>query len=209
MSLNRFFSQKNSFRKAAALFGIAGVMALTACAGSGPDEESTVSVTKEGKISSHIVESFDKTYYDKDELQQRILQEAASYNRAVGEGAVSVEKVTVEDGFANVEMTYEKASDYADFNNRVFFIGTPEEAREAGYDLNTVLSSVKDEYETVGMSDILAMEDVKILITDIKEPVTLNGKAAYISGNAAADKKLKTVYFDEESEELAYILYTD
>lgn len=209
MSISRFFPQKNSLCKAAAMFCVAAAMALTACAGGGDEEESTVSITREGKINSHIVESFDKNYYDKDELQQRILQEAASYNRAAGEGAVSVEKVIVENGFANVEMTYGKASDYADFNNRVFFIGTAKEAQEAGYDLNTVLSSVKDEYETVGKSDILAMEDVLILITDVKEPVTLNGKAVYISGNVVADKKLKTVYFDEESEELAYILYTD
>lgn len=206
MILSRFFPQKNSLYKVTVIMFAAGLTALTAC--SSAEEGSMVSITKEGKIDSCIVESFDKSYYDKDELQQRILQEAASYNRAVGEGAVSVEKVSVENGFACVEMTYGKASDYAAFNNKVFFIGSAQEAKEEGYNLNIVLSSAKDEYETVGMSDILAMDGVRILITDVKEPVALNGRAAYISGNVAADKRLKTVYFDEESEELAYILYT-
>ena len=57
------------------------------------------------------------------------------------------------------------------------------------------------------MSDILAMTEMRLLITDRKEPVTLSGKAAYISDNVTMDKKLKTAFFEEESGELAYILF--
>ena len=60
---------------------------------------------------------------------------------------------------------------------------------------------------TAGRSDILEMSDAKILITDMKEPVVLDGKAVYVSSNVETDKKCKTVSFDETSDEMAYIIY--
>lgn len=207
MILSKKNSHKFNFSGTAVLLLAISTMTITAC--SMKNEESAVSILKDGRIDSQIIENFEKPYYDQDELQQRILQEAASYNRMAGEGAISVEKVDADNGIIRVKMTYAKASDYAAFNNGVFFVGSIEEAREAGYDLNKVLSSTKDSLVTVGMSDILAMTDVQILITDMKEPVTLNGKAAYISNNVTVNEKLKTVIFDQESKELSYIIYTD
>lgn len=205
MILSRIFLQKHKIAKMAAFILTAGALTLTAC--SMGEEESQVSVLKDGTVDSVIVEGFDKSYYDKDELQQMILEEVSTYNRNAGSGVISVEKVSVEDGEAKVRMTYACADDYAAFNDGIFFIGSVQEAQEAGYDLNKVLSSTTDNLATVGMSDMLAMKDVNILITDMKTQVVLNGKAAYISGNVTVDKKLKTVFFDETSEGLAYILY--
>lgn len=205
MILSRNFPHKLWLMKAAALFMAAGVLSLTAC--STKEEESAVSILKDGTIDSRIVDSFEKSYYDQEELQLKILKEAAYYNREVDKDAVSVEKVAVEDGMVKVKMTYASASDYAAFNDGIFFAGSVGEAQEAGYDLNKVLLSVNDSLVTAGMSDILAMTDVRILITDTKDPVHLSGKAIYISGNVSVDEKLKTVTFDEESEELSYIIY--
>lgn len=207
MVLNRYFSYKLWFTKAVALLMAAGILLLTSC--NMNEEESAVSILKDGTIDARIVDSFEKSYYNQEELQQKILTEAAGYNRRVGEDAISVEKVAVEDGMVKVKMTYARASDYADFNNGVFFVGSIEEAREAGYDLNKVLVSVKDSLVAVGMSDILAMTDVQILITDMKEPVHLNGKAAYISSNVSVDEKLKSVTFNEESEEMSYVIFAN
>lgn len=205
MILSRIFSQKSKAAKLTFFLLTAGALSLSAC--SIGEEESQVSLLKDGTVSTTIAEEFDKSYYDKDELQQMILEEAASYNRSTGTGAISVDKVSVEDGVAKVKITYAGSEDYAAFNDGVFFTGSVQEAQAAGYDLNKVLSSTTDRLATVGMSDMLAMTDVKILITDMKEPVVLNGKAAYISSNVTVDKKLKTVSFDEASEGLAYILY--
>lgn len=205
MILNRYFPYRLWFTKAAALLMAAGILLLTSCGME--EEESAVIILKDGTIDSRIVESFDKSYYSQEELQQKILMNASAYNRMVGEGAVSVEKVAVEDGVVKVKMTYAGASDYADFNGGVFFVGSVTEAQDAGYDLNKVLVSVEDGLVTVGMSDILAMTDMQILITDMKDPVKLGGKAAYISGNVSVDGKLKTVTFNEESEEMSYVIF--
>lgn len=205
MILSRLFLQKQRITKATAFFLMTGILLLAGC--SMEEEQSQVSLLKDGTVEATIIETFDKSYYDKDELQQMILEEAASYNRSVAQGAVSVDKVSVENGIAKVKMTYASAEDYGAFNDGIFFTGSVSQAREAGYDLNKVLSSTTDALATVGMSDILAMTDVSILITDMKDPVVLNGKATYISGNVTVDRKLKTVSFDESSEGLAYILY--
>ena len=102
---------------------IAGTLMLAACTGKEAEEGTSVTVNKDGAVSSHIVSSFDKSYYDKDELQQRILQEVLSYNQTNGTEHVSVEKIEVKDNIAIVEMTYTEAADYAAFNGSVFFLG--------------------------------------------------------------------------------------
>lgn len=205
MILSSFFSQKNKLARAAVLSLFLGALSLAAC--DMGEEESSVSLSQDGAVRSTIVENFDKSYYDKDELQQMILEEAVSYNRELGKDAVSVDKVSVENGVARVEMTYADWEAYAAFNDGVFFLGSVLEAQEAGYDLNRVFLSTKDQLVTAGMSDILAMSDVKMLITDMKESVILDGKALYVSSNVKTDRKCKTVSFDEASDNMAYIIY--
>lgn len=204
MFLDGIFMQKRRIVKAAALSLFLGLLMLSGC---GAGQVSHVTLEKDGTVSALIVENFDKSYYDKEELQQMILEEAASYNRSAGTAAISVDKVSVEDGVAKVKLTYETAADYAAFNDGVFFTGSVQEAEEEGYDLNKVLSSTTDLLATVGRADLLAMTDASILITDMKDPVELCGKAVYISGSVTTDKKLKTVYFEETWEGLSYVLY--
>ena len=205
MILSSYFIQKHKLAKVAVLSLFLGTLGLTAC--NAVEGESSVSLLKDGAVKATIVEDFDKSYYDKDELQQMILEEVVSYNRQLGEDAVSVDKVSVENGVARVEMTYADSESYAAFNDGVFFLGPVSEAQKAGYDLNKVFISSSDQLVTAGMSDILEMSDAKILITDMKEPVVLDGKAVYVSSNVETDKKCKTVSFDETSDEMAYIIY--
>ena len=128
-------------------------------------------------------------------LADNRLAEQASWDAEL----VSLELQELRDAGFELDLTGFDASD--------ILLEDPPEAGEDGYDLNRVLSSAKDLKETVGMSDILAMTEMRLLITDRKEPVTLSGKAAYISDNVTMDKKLKTAFFEEESGELAYILF--
>lgn len=186
---------------------ITGMLGLTSCGAMSKEEATRLCVKKDGTICSYIEESFEQTYYDEDELQQSILVEAAEYNREAGGDKIAVEKVKAEKGTASVEMTYESALDYAGFNGVVFFDGTAQEALLEGYELNVVLSAVEDPLKTLGKADILAMEDYKLLITDVPEQIVLDGKAEYINENAAASKNRRSVKRAEAAEGLAYILY--
>ena len=169
---------------------------------------SSLYLQKGGAVKAVIAETFDKQYYNKDEMQQMILKEAAAYNRNRGEGRISVEKVSVDKGMAYVEMTYASAEDYAAFNDIVFFAGTPAEAQEKGYELNVVLSGVRDAQETIGLSDMLAMEDCRLIIVQLQEneSLVLNQKAAYVSDNTEAASNLKTLSRKEQTEGLSYII---
>ncbi len=160
---------------------MAAALALTSCGEEYGEETSSVSIQKDGTISSHIEESFEQNYYDGEELKQSILQAAADYNRAAGSGQITVEKIDVDEDTVTVKMTFLSSADYADFNGTVFFAGSPGEAQSEGFDLNVVLSHVKDTNETIGKSDILAMEDYQLLILKGPETVLLNGQAEYVS----------------------------
>ena len=189
------------------IFVLTAGMALTGCAGPGQKtSETAVSVSKNGTIQSYISETFEQNYYDKDEMQQMILSEVASYNRQAGNANISVEKVEVKDAQAIVQMSYASAKDYAEFNQVTFFLGTPEEAQMEDYDLNTVLSNVKNPQETIGEGDILAMKDARILITDTAENIDLYGKVLYASDNVTVSDNRKSFMILPDSDKMAYII---
>lgn len=182
----------------------AAVMLLSACAEGGSEEASFISIQKDGTVLSHIVEEFGQSYYDEEGLQQAILQEAADYNKSTGETRVSVEKIDVNDGVATVRMAYQDAGDYAGFDRVIFFVGDAAQAEDQ-YELNVVLSGVRDRNDTVGRADILAMKDYRLLIMDVQEPVRLNGRAEYVSDNVTASNDRKSVQLSGDG--LGYVLY--
>ena len=183
----------------AAVLMINGMLFLSACAGE-EQIDNRITIHKDGVVEAHMEESFEQSYYDKDELQQMILQEAADYNRQMGSACISVDKVEVKDGKAMAEMSFQKAGDYAAFNKTLFFVGTPAEASLEGYELNIVLS------ETLAKADILAAEQ-KLLIMSVAEPVYLPGKACYVSENVQVSKDRKSVWLTGEEQEAGYVLY--
>lgn len=202
------FEMKGSLKKKAvmaAVLMINGMLFLSACAGE-EQIDNRITIHKDGVVEAHMEESFEQSYYDKDELQQMILQEAADYNRQMGSARISVDKVEVKDGKAMAEMSFQKAGDYAAFNKTLFFVGTPAEASLEGYELNIVLSGVKNENETLAKADILAAEQ-KLLIMSVAEPVYLPGKACYVSENVQVSKDRKSVWLTGEEQEAGYVLY--
>lgn len=188
-------------------FILAAMFALVSCSTGSQMAGTNVLLSKDGTVQSNIRESFEESYYDKEELQQTILAQAATYNRQAGSGSITVEKVDVKDGMALVQMTYAKASDYAAFNKATFFVGSPKDADSEDYNLNVVLSSVKNQKETLGKADILAVENMTLLITDISDSIVLNGKAVYVSENVVVEGDGKTVCRSEDSDGLAYIIF--
>lgn len=185
-----------------------GTLGLVSCASKVEGvSESILTIEKDGKVRADIVEDFGEGYYDKEELQQTILEQAATYNRNAGTGSITVEKVEAGEDMVTVQMTYAKVQDYAAFNHAAFFVGTAKEASEAGYDLNVVLSGVKNETETVGESDILGMEGCALLITNINDGITINGKALYVSDNVIVSPGAKTIWYSGDENGLAYVIY--
>lgn len=184
------------------------MLVFSACGGEAEDEGGTfLSLIKDGTIQSDIEESFEESYYDKDELEQAILEQVADYNNQTGAESITVKKVEVKDGVALAELIYASAPDYAAFNQVLFFTGKAGEAESAGYDLNVVLSSVKDSQETMGKTDILALGEERLLVTDISDTIKLDGKALYISDNVTVSSGGKTVRRSDDGNKMMYVIY--
>lgn len=123
---------------------------------------SSISVEKDGRISSTIVEDFMESYYDVDGLKSMIESSISEY-KAEHEAEIKLESCKVKDGVVNVLMEYGDYQTYAGFNNEDFFAGTIKEANWAGYDLNVTLRSTSDN-ATVSKPELLGMGDNHIVI---------------------------------------------
>jgi hypothetical protein len=136
-------------------------MVLTGCgAAKVPDvvTETSLVIEKDGKVTSHLVDVFDKDYYDLHGLREMAQEEADAYNTA--HGAEDAAPVTVErveslpgdDSTVVVTYSYDSADTYEDYNGSSLFYGTAQQAEQAGYQLdetNQVLWDTKGEKSIV------------------------------------------------------------
>ncbi len=129
-----------------------GMMVLAGCNGAAkvPDEieQTSLVIDKDGKVTSHMVDLFEKEHYDLEELRKMATQEVAAYNTSnqMGtEAPVTVKEVKkASNSKVLVTYQYDSANTYAHYNNATLFYGTVAEAKEAGYNfdsLNQVLFS--------------------------------------------------------------------
>lgn len=124
---------------------------------------SSISVEKDGGISSTIVEDFMESYYDVDGLKSMIESSISEYKAENAAADIKLESCKVKDGVVNVLIEYGDYQTYAGFNNEDFFVGTIKEANFAGYDLNVTLRSSSDN-ATVSKPELLGMGDNHIVI---------------------------------------------
>ena len=145
----------------------------------------TIILKEKGSIVGYITGEFDESRYSYEQLQALMDSEITSYCTQTAEEAVVLDKSELtEEGILTVVMTYRSAEDYSAFNQEIFFYGTIEEAVLAGYDLRMLtMRDASDAEITVGRTELDAMPDSYILITE--EPSNIRGyqKVAYIGLN--------------------------
>lgn len=129
------------------------LLVLTACGGASlPEkiEKTTIAIDAKGAVTTYLVESFDKDYYDISELTSMAVEDAAAFNTEAksGEGVpVTVEKVELLENGTDARITYrfDTAESYSEYMEGTLFYGTVSEALLAGYHLQAAaLSSIKD-----------------------------------------------------------------
>lgn len=181
--------------------------ALSGCSSFSP-EMSGISINKKGGITEVSIESFDKGYYSEAELESEIDTEVARYNALAGEKAVSKKSFRVENGAAELRMTYETAKDYADFNGLDFYLGDIPGAVQAGYTFEgqffEVTGIVVREDNPIFGSQVMTGKNYNTVA--VREPmlVEVPGTIRYISENVRLTDKDTAVV--EQGQE-AYILY--
>ena len=166
------------------LFAVMSACLLTACSGGKDDlNETTLLINGKGEITHHIVESFDKSYYNEDELRTLINSQIEDYCNEKGDDKlIKLKELKVLDQTATAELTFKDFGNYAEFNEVDLFYGTIEEALAAGYSTDVTLKSA-DSDETIDRYELESLKDKNIIVTG--EPILIKtpGKIAYTTAN--------------------------
>lgn len=180
---------------------------LTACGSLNKDyDTTTVYIGKNQEVFEYIVENFDKSYYDTEELKQNMEQTIQEYNQKNGASdLVVLDQYELSDDSAklNVRIKYKSAKDYGNIHNCEFFVGTVKEAREAGYVLDGLHAAEAQSAKTLAPVD--QMTEEKVVICEEKMDVEVKGDILYISDNVSLKSSgLATV---GESDTYSVIVY--
>ena len=106
---------------------------LSGCSQKFEPTESTIFITSKGLVQSAVIESFDKSYYDFDELYESVEKEVKAYCLDKNEEAVTISSLGEENNSVALLMDYQTVEDYVEFNETLLFSGTFSEAAAAGY----------------------------------------------------------------------------
>lgn len=160
------------------------LLLVAGCAGGNSDlNETTLMIGSKGEITHHIVESFDKSYYNEDELRSQINEQVSDYCSNKGDDKlIKLKELKILDGVATAELVFKDYNDYAAFNEVDFFYGTVKEAIAADYPTDVTLKSADDD-DTIGKYEFESLTDNRIIVTS--EPVLIKtpGKIAYTTAN--------------------------
>lgn len=168
-------------------FVLTAVLMLTGCDGKFEPTESTVFITSKGAVKSAVMESFEESYYDFDELSADVNEAVKDYCEGTSEDAVVMESLTPGEGSVTLFMNYGTVKDYADFNDALLFAGTFAEAKAAGYEPENLLDV---EGQAAEMTEE-EKEKLKVIVTEESICIQTSGRIRYVSDNVSViDKKL-------------------
>lgn len=178
-------------------------MILSGCSMKYSAEENAVYVNKNGEVVSAIVESFDKEYYDADELQDMLEQSVVEYNAENGKNSIEVDSFKLDNGVLKVIMNYLTWADYSNFNEVQFFAGELSDIQGKNYGKNISFIS-RDGSETVAFETIEG--DYRVVLVEEKIVVQTAGKIAYVSENMSVEGD-KLARLKEDAAGIGYIIY--
>lgn len=194
------------------------LMMLVGCSDAA-EEQTSISIDKNGKVSQRIIESFDQTYYNFEEFQTLVTETVAGYNNSQdGEKIVIKEcKYNEKQSLVILNLSYASCLDYKAFNQRELYNGTLESAKET-YDFNDkFLDTTGKECD---IQQVLAAEpSAKVIV--LQEPIAVDtlSEIRYVSGNVEilgetrakvkSDSELDPDSADSLIKGYAYIIYSD
>ena len=172
-------------------------MCLTGCAGktdSGEQLITNLEIQKDGKIVHTIYSDFKEAYYNLDDLSDMVQSSIKEFGLENPNAEIilkSCEVVGDSKDMVKGVMVYDDYQAYTVFNGKTLFVGTIQEAYEAGYDLNMELTSVsaKDTVDTVNRNDLLNMSTQHIVISEENLLIHAYAKIQYVSEHAALKDK--------------------
>lgn len=176
---------------------------LTGCGVGNNKDVTTISLQKDGKVVQTIVEDFSKEQYDINEFQKMNENTVSYFNENMDREAVTIHSMHEEEGTLKVVMDYANANDYYEFNAKLLYVGTIEQANTAGYDLNQSYTDVKSG-ESVTVDK--ALEKTGHHVAIVSEPVDVETFAGilYVSDGVTLKEKRKATVSEDTQ---GYIIF--
>lgn len=167
-------------------------------------DETTIRISRSGKVSESIVESFDKDYYDINELTSEFGDSVSKYNESIGSDEIKLKKIDLRDSKVYVDLDFNTPSDYEEFIGESLFVGTISDAYDNGYTMDVVLKGIEDG-DKIGKVQIMGMKDRDIIILSEHARIRSFRDIAYVSANVdvIGSKEARVL---SESDGLAYLI---
>ncbi len=166
------------------------VLSLSGCGQTAklPEEivNTSLVVEKDGKVTSYLVNTFDKDFYSIDGLKEMVDEEAEKFNAAhtdTQQDAMTVKTVqTLNNGnLVQVVQEFDSTESYAEYSEQSLFYGTRVEALAQGNMLNLELVNASD--GTPADADKLekSLENGHLIITDASAYIYCPYPVLYVS----------------------------
>lgn len=162
----------------------------------------TILVKRDGSLFVAIVEDFDKSYYNLDELNEFVSKEVNAYNNKVGSQEVTIEELGLKNGKAVMILEYTKMAHYSAFNNMpaaYFSTDTENVALE-------LPSQYVDTRKNAVVDKSTAMKNTKNQVLVLYEPyeIIVEGDIRFYSDNATFIEESKV---KSNSEDMTVVIY--
>ena len=181
------------------------VLPLTGCSDEEKDyAETTITVEKKGRVRERIVDTFDKDYYNIEELKSEFSDSVSQYNETIGGEEIRLKNIEMKDSRVYVDLEFTGPSDYENFVGEKLFVGTIADAYDNGYTMDVVLKGV-DKGDKIDKIKIMGMSDSSIVIMSEHARIRTFRDIAYVSANVdVIDGNEARVL--NESDGLAYLI---
>ena len=185
------FMRQNRIKKCltTVLSGIL-VLSLSGCGQTAKLPEEVVNtslvVEKDGKVTSYLVNTFDKDFYNLDGLTQMVEEEAEEFNATHAEATenpLTVKTVQALEGGSMVQVVQEFADtdSYAEYNEQELFYGTRVEALAEGISVDLGLVSAADGTPAEEQKLDKALEKNHLIITNASAYIYCPYPVLYLS----------------------------
>lgn len=181
------------------------LLALCGCSSDAADaDETTITVSKKGRVSERIVENFNKDYYDIEELKGEFARSVTDYNNTIGDDEITLKNLELKESKVYVDLDFRGPSDYEKFVGETLFIGTISDAYDEGYKMDVTLKGIESGNK-IGKVEIMGMKDKNIVILSEHVRIRTFEDIAYVSANVDVidDREARVL---SESDGLAYLI---
>lgn len=172
---------------------LTGILAIacvlsSGCAFPGRSGSNVLSVDEKGVLTEKIQESDSGGGYTEDELKQYITESIKAYDSS-DDAAVKLDACKIDGDTVKIEMTYRTVQDYSNYNNVPCYLGTLDQAKAAGFDVD---QNYLDEDGKEGDQALIRQRAKEWKVFIVSEPVDVRtpDKILYATDNVSITGRL-------------------